>query len=434
MNELDVLNNIASNLTERKSSAALSNYEVLCNNISFTHGLLERGIAYIEIIITKIKNTLSNNNLLNRDYQKNNTLNAFTLLIPSLLLNDLEVIKKLSIYTEPDDRKGINIDNLQKLHRDFIDYNNLATATRQLIDSLVSDAYQIQRLDPKEFNYHVLLSLNSFEKYATKSIRQGLFNEEIEESLEEFRKLSFREWKNSSITKCENITFANKVDYLFSELQKNSPDDILFTDEIKNLFKFTSEFTHIGYISTFFTSQAGSQPIFGSEKGPYLPSTENFSELKYQILETCINFIYQVYLPSIKVCIDTTVLDSNNYIIQTDLNNLIKLFEKGIKTRNNDYYFFVCSSLIDSTQSITLPCLCGYENSWISPHKDSDLFCTGCGSSYNIIGMEGDPGYIFTSNGPIKVIGSSVPDIQDLSYAEQQKLMDEYTKLSSQNK
>ena len=119
MNELDVLNNIASNLTERKSSAALSNYEVLCNNISFTHGLLERGISYIEIIITKIKNIFRNNNLLNRDYQKNNTFNAFTLLIPSLLLNDLEIIKKLSIYSKPDDRKGINIDNLQKVTQRF---------------------------------------------------------------------------------------------------------------------------------------------------------------------------------------------------------------------------------------------------------------------------------------------------------------------------
>ena len=111
--------NIASNLTERKSSAALSNYEVLCNNISFTHGLLERGISYIEIIITKIKNIFRNNNLLNRDYQKNNTFNAFTLLIPSLLLNDLEIIKKLSIYSKPDDRKGINIDNLQKVTQRF---------------------------------------------------------------------------------------------------------------------------------------------------------------------------------------------------------------------------------------------------------------------------------------------------------------------------
>ena len=35
MNEIDVLKKIASNLTERKNSAALSNYRVLCSNIAF---------------------------------------------------------------------------------------------------------------------------------------------------------------------------------------------------------------------------------------------------------------------------------------------------------------------------------------------------------------------------------------------------------------
>jgi hypothetical protein len=47
----------------------------------------------------------------------------------------------------------------------------------------------------------------------------------------------------------------------------------------------------------------------------------------------------------------------------------------------------------------------------------------GCGSSYNIMGIDGDPGYIITSNGPIKVIGSKVPDFQDLPLEEQQELL-----------
>lgn len=28
--------------------------------------------------------------------------------------------------------------------------------------------------------------------------------------------------------------------------------------------------------------------------------------------------------------------------------------------------------------------------------------------------MDGDPGYIFTSQGPVKAIGSSAPDLEDL--------------------
>lgn len=374
MNEFDILKKLASNLTERKSVAALSNYEVLCNNISFSHDLLDKGIRYLNHIVSTIKCTLNKNESLRLEYQFGNDLNPFTALVPSLLSNDLEAINKLSLHTEPDNRDDVDVDNVWRLHRGFVEYNNLVTATRQLVDSLVTDAYQIQILDPKEFNYHALLSLNSFEKYATKSIRQGLFNDDVEDALTEFRNLSFRDWKNSAITKCQHISFANKVDYLFSELSLNTSEDDAFKDEIKNLFKFSSEFTHIGYISTFFTSQSGSQPIFGGDKGPYLPSTENFSELKYQIIESCINFIFKLYAPSIRRCVDKIVLDDISEPIVGDLDNLISMLEHGIKTRNNNYYFFVCSSLIGSKNTIELPCICGHNNRWTPPHDNSDLF------------------------------------------------------------
>jgi hypothetical protein len=53
----------------------------------------------------------------------------------------------------------------------------------------VSDAYQLTLLDPKETNFQVLTSLNSFNKYATKSIRQALFNSAVQNSLTEFENL-----------------------------------------------------------------------------------------------------------------------------------------------------------------------------------------------------------------------------------------------------
>lgn len=279
MNEIDVFDKLASNLTERKNVAALSNYGVLCNNTSFSHGLYEKAIVYLSDIVLDLKGILKDDDSLIEEFKEGKRLHPFSVVIPSLLSNDIEVLKKLSSYTQPDDRSGITVDNVGLLHRGFSDYSNLVTATRQFIDSLITDAYQLLLLDPKEFNYHVLLSLNSFEKYATKSIRQGLFNDDIEDALTEFKTLQFRDWKNSGITKCQHISFANKVDFIFSELNKSSEDDYAFRNEVKNLFKFSSEFTHIGYISTFFSSQSGSEVIFGDDKSPYLPSTENFSEL-----------------------------------------------------------------------------------------------------------------------------------------------------------
>ena len=196
MNEIDILKKLSSNLTERKSIAALSNYEVLCNNISFSHDLLEKGLNYLKYIIYEFKQKLINNSV-RFEYQSDKDLYPFVSIVPRLLSNDLEVINKLSLHTIPDVRDNINESNVEELHRGFIEYNNLVTATRQLVDSLVTDSYQMQLLDPKEFNYHVLLSLNSFDKYATKSLRQGLFNDDVEDALNEFRNLS-SPWRRRS--------------------------------------------------------------------------------------------------------------------------------------------------------------------------------------------------------------------------------------------
>lgn len=427
MNEIDIFERLASNLTERKTSAALSNYEVLCNNISFSHELFEKALVYYSDIVENIRHTFENSDSLAVDFEKEKTLHSFSVVIPCLLSNDIETIQKLSSYTLPDNRSDITVENVGLLHRGFRDYSDLVTATRQFIDSLISDTYQLLSLDPKEFNYHVLLSLNSFEKYATKSIRQGLFNDDIEGALAQFRTLRFRDWKNSQFTKCRYPSFANKVDFIFSELNKSDQHDIDFQNQIKDLFKFSSEFTHVGYVSTFFSSKSGSEVIFGGGESPYLPSTENFSELKYQILESCITFIYQVYLPVLALCMSKILKATYGNPIQNDIDNLIKMLSAGIKTRNNSYYFFVRSELINSKETIDLPCICGHKNQWVPPHKNSDLFCRGCGSSYTVLGLDGDPGYIITSNGPVKVIGSEVPDFDDLSPEKQKELLMNFT-------
>jgi hypothetical protein len=128
------------------------------------------------------------------------------------------------------------------------------------------------------------------------------------------------------------------------------------------------------------------------------------------------------------------VLENESRSIVECLDNLIKMLDYGIKTRNNNYYFFVCSSLIGSQKTIELPCQCGYINKWKPPHNNSDLFCIGCGSSFNIMAMDGDPGYIITSNGPARVIGSSAPDFKDLPFSKQQELMQKVAELKKSSK
>jgi len=420
MTDIDVLKSIAENLSDRKSSAALNDYLLLCNNIKYVNDLFGFSVHSTKILLKQFESVLSTDNIVKPELlDSTRQLYYFRSILPRIVNNSLNICDKLLINTVPDNRDGIDVENVGKLRRSFIDYNNLVTSARQYIDSMVSDAYQMILLDAKSINYHVLVSLNSFNKYVTKSIRHALFNSDIENSLQEFESLSFRQWNNSSITSCRHKTFANKVDFLFSTL---GITDTNMSDEFKNLFKFSSEFTHIGYISTFFTSTNESEVIFGDDIGPYLPSTENFSELKYEILETAIKFYSTVYLPALSNCVLRCLTSPTSGTISNLILDISRKILEDLKTRNNQYYFFIVKGLIGSTKTIPLKCMCGTAKGWKPPHE-STAYCQNCGSKFSFIEMEAETGYIITSNGPVKPIGANVPDFEDLPPEKQLKLL-----------
>lgn len=425
MNEIDILKNIAENLSQRKSSAALNNYEVLGNNIKFLNDSFALGIENLTDLQKQIELDFENDGIVKDNFKDNSKSHYyFRKILPRIILNDISIIDKFIANTQPDYRENITLENVHELSKTFHDFSNLVTASRQFIDSLVSDAYQLIKLDSKEINFHVLTSLHSFNRFVTKSIRQALFNSEIDNSLNEFNNLSNNKrirGNESHITKCSEKSFGNKVDFLFSELNLTAETD--FQDKIKDLFSFSSEFTHIGYVSTFFTSSNGSEVIFKDDISPYLPSTENFSELKYELLEIAMKFFVKVYLPSIDKALEKAFI-SDTYDSKSDSLRDIsdKIFE-DLKTRNNEYYFFIKQGLINSKETIDLTCICGATRKWESPHDLSKIFCSNCGSQFKLLEIEGDPGYIITSNGPVKVIGSSVPDFNELPLEEQIELL-----------
>jgi hypothetical protein len=107
----------------------------------------------------------------------------------------------------------------------------------------------------------------------------------------------------------------------------------------------------------------------------------------------------------------------------TLLHQAAAVLSDAIATRNSKYYFFIKAGLIASKASIPLTCMCGETRTWVPPHATTDLYCTSCGSSFQLLEVDGDGGYIITSNGPVKVIGANVPDFRDLPLAEQMKLL-----------
>lgn len=424
MNDIDIFKILAENLSNRKSNAILSNYEVLCNNIDYVNKTLKFALLRFGQTQKSIADKMQNDALVNIDFQDaSNPLFYFRTIIPRILLNGSNVCNKLLLLTEADEKISKQ-ENLYKCKRSFSEYNDLVTGARQYIDSLVADVYQLVLLEPKSINYHILVSLNSFNKYATKSLRHSLFNEPINDALTEFEKIDFAKWKNSSITKCAHDTFGKKVNYLFQELSITDTNNL--KDEIKNLFKFSSEFAHIGFVSTFFTSTYDNEVILADQSGTqlYLPSTENFSELKYQLLETAMNFFCVLYLPAVVCCCMKVFQKDTFQSIKEELVFQINDVKARVATRNNEYYFFILNGLIESKQVISLKCRCNAVTLWAPPHEAGNLFCVECGSVFKLIVMEKD-GYILTSEGPARPVGSSLPDVNELPIDEKEILFEQ---------
>jgi hypothetical protein len=198
----EILSRIASTLSERKNSAALSNYEVLANNIKYVNNVLKAALRDLAGIQVSAARALSVPHNRTPDFADGTRLAPFAQIVPRVIANSLSVLEKFALQTEPDDRSGITIENVSRLRRGFLEYSALATATRQVVDSIVSDAYQLHLLETRSLNHHVLVSLNSFDRYVTPSIRHALFSDELAEALAEFRGITFKQWNDSPITQC----------------------------------------------------------------------------------------------------------------------------------------------------------------------------------------------------------------------------------------
>jgi hypothetical protein len=424
MDELDVIRSIANHLSERKRSAALSNYRVLCNTIRSANGLFDAGVQFVKRFAGEIESLLKlDENVVDNAKPDTSALFYFRRITPVILRNDLYTLEKFLNLTRADDRSGVTIESLEKVKRDFDDFNNLTTAARQLFDSLTANAYQLILLDAKETNYQVLRSLRSFYRFATESLVHLVFHPDLEDSLREFESLSIDQQlrgAESDITRCASPNFTEKVGVLFTSL---GLQDYGLLEKIDSIFKFSSDFTHIGYVPSHLMGANVSEVVFGDEDGPYLPSTENFSELKYEFLTVANQFLTDVYLPSLIVFAEQLLRSDRLVPLKRDLEEIRTSISAGMALHFRDYFFPIRDGLIGSSETIDLQCKCGHVRKWAPPHEESERFCENCGSTFGIIVLEGGGGYIMTSEGPIRILGSSEPPISE---DERARLMAEY--------
>ena len=79
MNEKDVIKSIATNLSEKRSAAALNNYEVLYNNINYANKLLDNFINNIIHLEKVIENNIKISDNVNDKFKDNSSLNFIKL-------------------------------------------------------------------------------------------------------------------------------------------------------------------------------------------------------------------------------------------------------------------------------------------------------------------------------------------------------------------
>ena len=110
MDEKDIIKSIATNLSEKRNSAALNNYEVLYNNINYVNKLLDNFINNIINLEKDIENEIKISDNVNDEF-KTNTSSKFYFrdIIPRILLNDIEVLRKFSLVAKGDDITGLEI-------------------------------------------------------------------------------------------------------------------------------------------------------------------------------------------------------------------------------------------------------------------------------------------------------------------------------------
>lgn len=423
MTEIEILKIISSNLTDNKNSSALSNYNVLCNNISYLNTAFKSYLDLLGTLQKNISDEFENDDSLNDEYKDGKDLNSMLPIVNRIIKNGIAIFKKFSKLTMSD-----VVDNRIRLEaKTFIHYNELVTASRQLVDSMVSDSYQLCLLEPKNINHHVLVSLNSFNKYASKSISNTIFNDELRQALSELEAIPFHQWKNSPITRCEHTSFSSKVNHL-SNIFGGFPKESL-SEDINNIFKFSSEFTHIGYTSTLFTNSEAADVVFiDNKKRKYSLSMENFSELKYELLETACWALIGIYTPSVLSCLKKIFKEDVYNKFEGILLGISPMLTYKINSRNSKYYFFIVDGLIGSSKDFNLKCNCGEVKVIKPPHYSHEYGCNACGSSFTLIALNGNPTYIFTNTGPVKVVGAKCPDIEDLSEHKRKELFESWMK------
>ena len=393
----DALRIIASNFEATRDQAGLSDYAAFQNITDRANSALHDAIVQVRSLANSFAAEIAGTSDHALIHMPKVYFGLFRTIVPRIVNNDLTLAENFTRVTRSDNYLADH-EKGGPVNRTFADFANLLTVTRQFIDAIVTDSYQMTKLDPRVTNYIILDSLRSFEGFATPSMAHAIMSTDLLQLA--------KSPKDVAVACLPHSKFSDRLQFIVASFFKD--DQSAFERRVNKLYKFASEFTHVGFVSTYFSTTA-SDLISGDAFGrPYLLSAENFSEIRFEVLDLSLEIFCKVFLSAFIHASGEMLITSSVDTYRTKLYGLTAQMEAKMSVVNRSYRYFIGNDTIQSNQEITTPCPCGAELRWTLP-KGLPRLCLSCGSIFEAIVLERDSGYVMGSVSGIRLVGSKRP-------------------------
>jgi hypothetical protein len=333
------------------------------------------------------------------------TNKLFASIFPILLKHHASLLRSVLAASEPLPVYKMGDEGIEKT---FEDFNRLLNSCRQYTDTAMQDSYQVNKLDPAEFNYAVMSSLSSFLELAPASLHVPFLTEDLLNAVREFETNKQQKFATSKIRRFHEV-----AKWLVRELQPTFVPEP--QESLERVFRFSSDFAHAGFASTVVTSEESGGIYLGSKDSVFFPSTENYAEVQFISLKSCLFIFADVYLRAVGKAIATLFPKDVTDRCLTLIERCINESKASFESTGLQMHAWVSNDAMLRKSAIRFRCACQTWFVWNDPYYQFDLYCPSCGTVILITRMREPFGYCILPEGPCDVFGADSPRIDHLS-------------------
>jgi hypothetical protein len=414
----EVLSVIADALTRQPANHAQEHFPSLRARTRCLHNDFISALNKADALVADWRRVLEDDKaVVNAFKQPGCNQEPFRRIAPIIVSNFQRVARNLTKETKPA-APATTADELNKVVARFEDFINLGSAVRQYTDSVVETSYQLGNLDAAKFNYKFLESLISFAPVAPISLHQTLYSDALQTAVSEFAAMTGGQRRDSAFSRDEHAQFGRRVTWLKEHLRTTES----LEQSLNKIFKFCSDFVHLGYASSVALGPANTPQIVMGAGDFFTAPTLNYAELRVRLLGECVRYYAEVFAPILACTFEAMLIEAKDFVVRArELTQLLSVSRHYVAA--STMIEFIKDGLIEADQPIHIECgSCGTTLEWEAPHRVWDCYCEGCGKQFQADVVPEAVDYIVSSEGFSKVNGSDAPEIDALPVPLRSKL------------